>query len=195
MTPCSNNLGCFKNYHLTISHTTDLLSLQFTAVGSSIDTNVANQSWGVANLIILVHLCDPICQTCFSSTNTSCSSCPAGLFLLGSACILSCPYYTIPTSSVCVVTCPAYYFINTANKYCEPCPNGCPVCTQANTCSSWDLNQNPSNLFYDNIALWIILIVLGIVILGIIIWKCFLSKKSFSSILEEDVINQKTVIP
>jgi hypothetical protein len=61
MSPCSNNLGCFKNYHLTISHTTDFLSLQFTAAGSSIDTNVANQSWGVSNIIILLYICDYTC--------------------------------------------------------------------------------------------------------------------------------------
>lgn len=37
--------------------------------------------------------------------------------------------------------------------------------------------------------------VLGIIILGLVIWKCCLSKKSFHNILEEDVINQKPVVP
>jgi hypothetical protein len=134
MTPCSNNVGCYKNYHLTLSHVTDFLSLQFTAVGSSIDTNVTNQSWGLTNLVILLHICDPTCLTCFSSTSTSCSSCASGLSLQGSVCILACPYYTIPASGLCVMSCPAYYFLNSANNYCESCPSGCSVCTLANTC-------------------------------------------------------------
>jgi len=118
MTPCFAGIGCFKNNKFPVSHNTDTLIVNFSAVGSSISTSAAIQFWGLKDLIVVVHSCHSTCLTCTNPAFTDCLSCITGLYLQGSVCIISCPIYTIPTLNQCVLSCPTYFFLNTANSYC-----------------------------------------------------------------------------
>lgn len=119
LTGCTtSNTGCFVNKNIVIVHNTDFLSVNFSSMGSAISTSSAVQSWGVKDLLIVVSKCDSSCLTCFGSLATNCASCPSGLYLQGSICILSCPFYAMPATGSCLTSCPAYYYTNTYNSFC-----------------------------------------------------------------------------
>ena len=153
-------------------------------------TSSSIQAWGVKDLYVVVSLCNITCLTCSGPTSTNCLTCPLGTYLQGSVCILLCPFYTMPSSRLCVTSCPAYYYVNTLNNYCEICPNNCQTCINSTDCVTWDSGQDPTdNLLVNYLSLWIILIVIGVVLIGILLWKLCCSKKTFYDTMEEEVID------
>jgi hypothetical protein len=176
LTGCIWSAGCYSNYaNLNLAYSTDNLTLNF-----SLSTGLSSgQAWGIRDIVIILSTCDASCGSCVGATALDCISCASGLYFSGSICISSCPYYTLPDSDICVFSCPTYYFLNMINNYCEACPKGCQVCTSSDKCISWDGNSNQANSFYDLMAVWIIIIVIGLLILGIAIWRFCFAKKSF----------------
>jgi hypothetical protein len=187
---CAWSAGCYATFEVpAFSHTTGSLTLNFT-LPTAIS---AGQAWGIRDVTILLSSCDPSCGSCTASTNMDCLTCAAGLYFSGTICVSTCPYYTIPATSQCVLSCPYYYFLNAANSYCEACPSGCSACTATDQCITWDSGVFQQNLFMDLIAVWIIIIILGLIVVGLLIWRFALASKSFYSSMEEEVIDHKPV--
>ena len=65
-------------------------------------------------------MCNANCKTC-GTNDTNCLTC--GFSGIGAELYL----YQSP----CLLTCPVGYFANTVNNTCDPCANGCGVCTGA----------------------------------------------------------------
>lgn len=188
---CSWSAGCYAAYSITgISHSTDSLILNFTLPASL----AAGQAWGIRDISIILSNCDPSCGSCTSNSYLNCLTCATGLYFSGTICVSTCPYYTIPATGQCVLSCPSYYFLNTVNSYCESCPTGCSLCTDPDTCITWDTGVKEKNMLIDMIAVWIILALFGLAIIGLLIWRCLLAKKSFYSSMEEEVIDHKPVV-
>ncbi len=189
-TSCIISSGCFKNYNLQITHSTDTLSFNFSSMGSAISTTSTIQSWGVKDLYVVVSLCNVTCLTCSGPASTNCLSCPIGTNLQGTVCILNCPFYTMPATRTCVTSCPTNYYINTYNNYCEICALECQTCINSTDCVTWNVGYDPEDsLLKKYLSLWIILIVIGVVLIGILIWKICCSKKTFYDTMEEEVID------
>jgi hypothetical protein len=184
---CSWSWGCYPNFAKTlVSHTTDSLTLNF-----SLPTALAaGQAWGIRDITIILDLCHSSCGTCTAYT-TSCLTCATGLYFSGSICVSTCPFYTQPDIAQCVLSCPTFYFLNTVNNFCEPCPAGCSICTASDQCITWDSGAPNSDLFMTYIATWIILTIFGLIIIGLLIWRFCISKKSFYNSMEEEVIDHK----
>lgn len=135
MTGCStNDNGCFRYYTQTLTHNTDYLSVNFSSMGSA---TTSPQVWTVTDLVIVISTCNSTCLTCSGPTATDCLSCPSGFYLLGSTCILTCPYKTMPSNRTCLTACPSYFYSNSYNGFCEPCPSGCPSCSNSTNCMNW----------------------------------------------------------
>jgi len=181
MSGCSapSTSSCFRNKNINIVHNTDFLSVNFSSMGSAISTSTTLKSWGIKDLLIVVSKCDASCLTCFGSLATNCMSCQSGLYLQGSICILNCPFYTMPATGTCITSCPAYYYINTYNNFCEPCPINCPTCLNSTTCVDWSEGNDLKNVGRDYLAVWIILGILGLILISILLWKYCFSKKTF----------------
>jgi len=45
----------------------------------------------------------------------------------------------------------------------------------------------------EYIATWMILIIVGLIIIGLLLWRFWISKKSFYNSMEEEVIDHKPV--
>lgn len=148
-------------------------------------SNSAIQFWGVKDLLVTVKLCDSTCQTCNDPNSNNCTSCTPGLYLVGTLCIITCPTLTLPALGLCVNSCPAYYFINSQNNYCEPCALGCQICTAIDNCQVWDALSNPKSLFYDKMAVWIILVMFGVFLMGVLIWFLISRCKGKTPVEEE----------
>lgn len=134
-------------------------------------------------------LCYSSCATCtINATIDACITCMSGFYMQGTTCVATCAFYTIASTRVCAMSCPSYSYVNTANNFCEPCPSGCSICLSISTCIKWDPASNPSNLFYDNIELWLILTLLLFFIVAILIWKFCISTKTITDLKEEEVI-------
>lgn len=48
-------------------------------------------------------------------------------------------------------------------------------------------------MFMELIATWIILAIVGLIIIGLLLWRFCISKKSFYNSMEEEVIDHKPV--
>ena len=175
---CIWTQGCYLNYkYVNQPHNSDDLTFNF----SSISLLSIQQAWGIQEIVLILHKCHESCGTCSGSQATDCLTCAIGLYFSGSICVAYCPFYSIPDTNQCVLACPTSYFLNSINKYCEPCAFGCEVCLSYEECILWTTDSNPKNLFYDLIAAWIIIIVLGIFLIGLLLWKLCLSKKTFEN--------------
>lgn len=69
--------------------------------------------------------CDPICNTCQSSS-TFCLSCRLGSFLLNNTCLSQCP---------------SMYFSESVSKTCQSCPTLCLTCLNLNFCQTCTNNS------------------------------------------------------
>jgi hypothetical protein len=181
MTGCSiTNPGCFRHYTQTITHSTDYLSVNFSSMGSAI---TSPRVWTVKDLIIVLSICNTACLTCSGPAATNCLSCPSSFYLLGSTCILTCPYKTMPNNRTCVTACPYYFYSNSYNGFCEPCPSGCPSCNSSTNCLDWG-SISTTNIILDYLPLWIVLGVVVMSIIALLIWKGCCSTKTFESKME-----------
>jgi len=81
------------------------------------------------------------------------------------------------TTGICVSACPQGYYIN--GSVCFSCTVGCLSCLSSGFCLVY-LNQSnsTSTLWNKYIALWVILIILGILLLTGVIWKLVFSRKT-----------------
>ena len=172
---CLYTAGCFASYSVSgMVYSSDSLTLNFSLSAAL----SAGQAWAIRDIVIILALCDSSCATCSSSSSSTCLTCASGLYFSGTLCVSTCPFYTLPDTGKCVTSCPVYYFLNSVNNYCEPCPSGCTTCTSSDQCISW-ANVEATNTFTELIAVWIILIILGLLIIGLLIWKLCLARKSF----------------
>lgn len=188
MTGCSiTSSGCFRSYTQAITHSSDYLSVNFSSMGSA---TTSPQVWTVKDLVIVLSICNTACLTCSGSAATNCLTCPSGFYLLGSTCILTCPYKTMPNNRTCVTACPAYFYSNSYNGFCEPCPSGCPSCSNSTSCLDWG-SLSTTNLILDYLPLWIVLGVAIMAVITLLIWKFCCSAKTFESRMEEEVIDHK----
>lgn len=188
LTGCTYTSGCYINYApASLSFKSDSLTLKFSLAA----TLATGQSWGIRDIIIVLSTCDPSCATCSGSAASNCLTCAAGLYFSGTQCVAACPFYTMPDAKTCVVSCPTYYFLNTANNYCEACPSGCLTCTATDQCITWEGDSNNPDLFKQYIGVWIVLIILCLLIIAILIWKFCLTKKTFYNSMEEEVIDHR----
>ena len=186
---CNWSWGCYANQVKTpIVHATDSLILNFTLPGAL----SIGQAWGIRDITIILNLCHPSCASCTSYT-TNCLTCATGLYFSGTICVSTCPFYTQPDIAQCVLSCPTYYFLNTANNFCEPCPTGCSICTDSSQCITWTTGAPNSNILITYIATWIIVILFSLIVIGLLIWRFCISKKSFYNSMEEEVIDHKPV--
>lgn len=65
----------------------------------------------IVSSLLFITECHPTCLTCTSSSDTSCSSCDTGRFLLNHVCLTSCPHH---------------FFENPINNTCDNCPMSIP---------------------------------------------------------------------
>ncbi|EWS74596.1 hypothetical protein TTHERM_000043859 (macronuclear) [Tetrahymena thermophila SB210] len=94
--------------------------------------------------------CDPSCLTCSISDPTVCLTCAQGWYFLKNKCLQKCP---------------TYYYTNSIDNTCVPCPESCEICSNPNgleqSCIKWERNLQ----YTDFIMFWI---VLGITIFSIV---------------------------
>ena len=109
------------------------------------------QHWGIKDIMIVGKTCHRYCDKCFGASVSECLTCSAGYFLRGNTCVTKCPRLSIPSTQECVDSCPNKYFHNTLNDICEPCLDGCSLCSGQSHCLLWENKSvDPNNsLFYD----------------------------------------------
>lgn len=135
------------------------------------------QFWSPFDINIAYKACHGWCTTCYAAGSNNCYSCINTYFLSpNNTCTLGCalPYYKLPSltnplTGICVTACPQGYFLS-ATFICTQCASGCLMCTSLTNCQlSLTSFSDGSNLWKDKIAIWIILILLGVVlIIGLI---------------------------
>jgi hypothetical protein len=61
--------------------------------------------------------------------------------------------------------------------------DGCSLCSDQSQCQLWSNEQaNPAgNVWYDKLELWVIMIVGGLLIVGLILWKFVVKKYLFKA--------------
>jgi hypothetical protein len=85
----------------------------------------------------------------------------------------------INVGGICVSTCPqGYYGDNITFPYvCYLCQTGCIVCLNATYCiKTMDDFNNSYSLFYDKMAIWIILIIIGALVIIALFWRFYITK-------------------
>lgn len=182
---CSNRTGnkvdCILSYTFTFNHNSSMLLINITSLTGIRDSNI--QYWSIFDLNIVTVNCNALCDSCYSSNSAStCTSCTAGSFLTGNTCgactggLLQMPNTNTLLGGFCVSSCPPGYY-STATA-CVACSAGCLSCTSASNCSVTVASTTAEdNLWTKQLPLWIILIILGVLLIFGVLWKCFFEKK------------------
>jgi hypothetical protein len=177
-----NHVDCLQNYQDTLSHNTTSMLFNFTYISDQRDSTV--QFWNLFDFTLVTVNCNVACATCYSSTATSCFSCADNYYLspnntctstcIGSLYIL--PSKQNPLTGECVSACPQGYYLSALT--CVACPSGCLVCSSATFCSLYDsTGWSSSSLWNDYMALWIVIILLGVFIIAAACWRIFFYSK------------------
>ncbi len=139
--------------------------------------------------MVVLKTCHAKCSSCFGPLETDCLTCRGGAFLLGNACVDKCPVYSIPSMELCSVSCPTTFYLVRSTSSCEPCSNGCEICTGPleSNCIVDDQIQSP---WEKKKEFWIFLIILGILLLLVAI-GCLIHKRRSDRLeaLVEPMIN------
>jgi len=183
---------CIRIREYNITHNTSSLFVKFSALTTISDPTI--QFWGIKELIIASKMCHSYCLTCFGSLNSECMTCAVGYYLQGNLCLPSCSSndYTVLDTRKCVSECPNRYYptVNQTNSanICLKCQSGCVVCSSSSMCQAWETDESTSkNVWTNNIAFFILLILVVSAAIGFIIFK--LVKKSLPKIgIEERIL-------
>lgn len=97
----------------------------------------------------------------------------------------------MPITRTCVTACPSYFYSNSYNGFCEPCPSGCPSCSNSTNCMDWG-STSTTNTLLDYLPLWIVIAVTVVALVALLVWKYWCSSKSFESKMEEEVIDHRS---
>jgi len=154
----------------------------FTFISNQTDARVS--FWNVYDFLIVAVTCHASCQTCFSNLSTACFSCANGFYLSpNNTCTATCtgalyilPSPTNPLTGECVSACPQGYY--SSGTTCMKCASGCLVCSSATLCTLYSpADPNYQNAWTKYLALWIIIILLGIFLIIALVWRfCIYSK-------------------
>ena len=175
-----NHVDCLLNYDYTYYHNTTSLLINFTSLGLQRDPQL--QFWNLFDFTIVTVNCDPSCATCYSNLPTSCFSCTNGFYLTnGNTCTSACTggLYVLPSplnplTGQCVSACPQGFYLS--GIVCQACPSGCLACTSPTNCIT--TNTLPTTSLWNQfIAVWVIIIVLGILLLIGICWRLLFYSK------------------
>jgi hypothetical protein len=180
--PCTQNLcsiqgtDCVKIKEFKIQHNASYLTLKWTSLTTQNDPNI--QNWGIKDHSITAKTCHRYCNQCFGEKVSECYTCSAGYFLSGNTCVSKCPNLAILNTNNCVDACPVGYYHNPLNNYCESCISGCSFCSGSNNCLLWENGSNNSgdDTWSKNIAVWVVMIVGGVGIIGLLLWKFIIKK-------------------
>ena len=156
----------------------------FTYISDQKDSSV--QFWNLFDFLIVTVNCDLSCATCYSSTATSCYSCANGYYLspnntctktcIGSLYIL--PSKQNPQTGECVSACPQGYYLSALT--CLPCSTGCLICSSGTFCNLYEPGSS-SSLWSQYMALWIVIILLGIFVIAAACWRLLFYSKPIHS--------------
>jgi len=180
-----NHIDCLQNYEYTYNHNTTNMLFNFTSVSTEINPNI--RFWNLFDFMIVAVTCDISCASCYANTPTSCYSCANGYYMVPnntclSACTTSLYLLPNPTNSLtgeCLSSCPqGYYAAFTTINVCLPCAAGCLSCSSSTFCLIYDPStSSSSNLWKQYMAVWIIVIILGLFIIASVVWRlCFYTK-------------------
>lgn len=120
---CSGLDQAFFRLDETYNHTDESNEVRFY-----LTTDVASTAcrWGIAEMVVLVKLCDNACRECYGSSNTECTACKSAYYHLNDSCLTNCP---------------TNYGRVTSNKTCVLCDDRCQQCQESATnCSSCTTN-------------------------------------------------------
>lgn len=177
-----NHIDCLQTYEYTFSHNTSNMLFNFSSISLQKDSTV--QFWNLFDFLIVTVNCDPACAACFSNTSSSCSSCANGFYLVpNNTCASGCPWPLLllpsplnPNTGECISACPQGYYSSTAGT-CLACPTGCLKCIDATLCDIENPSSSGRNLWKDYMAVWIVIILLGVFLIVSLVWRlCFYSK-------------------
>lgn len=101
-----------------------------------------------------------------------------GILLKKKHFVQKCPKLAIPSNQECFDSYPIKFYHNVLNNNCEPCMSGCSLCLGLVHCFLlYNISDDGKGaLWYEKIKLWIILIIVGIEIIGLAIWKLIIKK-------------------
>jgi hypothetical protein len=150
---------CLRVREVNQTHTGTELTVRFGS--TSVDPKTI-KSWGVKDLLIVQKTCHSRCGSCFGATSNDCYTCTTGFFLLGNACLETCPILIIPSLNLCAVSCPNTFYIVKSTSACEPCSDGCNVCSGPLETDCVVDNKEQSS-FEKKKEFWVLLIVVVVV--------------------------------
>lgn len=172
MAPLCTSNDCVRIREVNQSHGGPTALVRFASTSTDPKTT---KSWGLKDLLIVQRTCHSRCGSCFGPTINDCYTCAAGFFLLGNACLDACPLLNIPSLNLCAVSCPNSYYAVKASSSCEPCSDGCSVCSGPLEADCVVDNQAQSS-WERKKEFWILLIVVCVValVLGV---ACLIHKR------------------
>lgn len=165
----------------SIDHNSTYLLINFSSLTNEKDSNV--QFWSLFDLNIVTVNCNPACAACYLTNGANtCTACILPNYLTANTCAACATgtYSLLPPNPVptiggyCVTACPPGYYISSTS--CLACSSGCLSCTSASSCLLTADSVEKYSLWKDKLALWIIIILIGIFLMGAIIWKVFCEK-------------------
>lgn len=172
-TRVGNKVDCLLQYSGMFPHNSTYLLINISSLTREKDPNV--QFWSLFDINIITVNCNSLCSACYAGTSADCTACAAGSYLTGNTCgpcaggmyQLSNPNTLL--GGECVSACPQGYYVSGSS--CVACASGCLSCTSASVCLLSTSSSTPqSSLWKDKMAVWIIIIIVGVLFIGALIW-------------------------
>ena len=125
-------------------HTALEITLNFT---TTLASSGSDASFGFNNIQITLDACDFSCIACSGPSNTQCSACASGWYLVNTTCILcdaACSVCSGPGNTACSSCNVGWYLIDTTCTLCNSACSNCtgPSATECSSCNTgWYLND------------------------------------------------------